>query len=95
MPLEAMASGKPVVAFARGGALETVLEGVPARTGELFREQTLDALCAGPVQVRSLDFDGNALREFALSFDRERYKANMKEYIGARWEEFRARSLQP
>ena len=95
VPLEAMASGKPVVAFARGGALETVLEGVPARTGVLFREQTLDALCAGLVQVRSLDFDGNALREFALSFDRERYKANMKEYIGARWEEFRARSLQP
>lgn len=41
VPLEAMACGKPVIAFGRGGALETVAEG---RTGLFFREQTADAL---------------------------------------------------
>ncbi|RME75643.1 MAG: glycosyltransferase family 4 protein, partial [Chloroflexi bacterium] len=41
-PVEAQAAGRPVIAFARGGALDTVLEGT---TGLFFREQTVDALC--------------------------------------------------
>lgn len=41
VPVEAMASGKPVLAYGRGGALETVVDG---RTGLFFREQTVDAI---------------------------------------------------
>ena len=40
-PLEAQAAGRPVIAFAGGGALETVVAG---RTGEFFAEQTVESL---------------------------------------------------
>ena len=41
VPLEVMASGRPVIAFGQGGALDTVVEG---KTGVLFRDQTVDSL---------------------------------------------------
>ena len=41
VPVEAQASGRPVVAYGAGGALETVVEG---RTGEFFRNSTVDSL---------------------------------------------------
>jgi glycosyltransferase involved in cell wall biosynthesis len=94
VPVEAMASGKPVVAFARGGALETVVEGEPVQTGVLFEEQSVEALCDAIGRVRSVAFDRDALRRFSLGFDREVYKAQMRRYTEARWEEFRAGSLQ-
>ncbi|WP_375687043.1 glycosyltransferase [Pseudooceanicola sp. LIPI14-2-Ac024] len=43
VPVEAMASGRPVIAYDRGGIRDTV---VPDRTGLLFREQSVEALCA-------------------------------------------------
>jgi glycosyltransferase involved in cell wall biosynthesis len=89
-----MASGKPGVAFARGGALETVVEGEPVQTGVLFEEQSVEALCDAIGRVRSVAFDRDALRRFSLGFDREVYKAQMRRYTEARWEEFRAGSLQ-
>lgn len=47
-PVEAQATGRPVIAYAAGGALETVT----ARTGVFFREQTVEALIAA---VRAFD----------------------------------------
>ncbi len=44
VPVEAMARGRPVIAFGRGGATETVIEGV---TGTFFHEQTVEALFEG------------------------------------------------
>lgn len=41
VPVEMMASGRPVIAYGRGGALDTVRDGV---TGVLFPEQSADAL---------------------------------------------------
>ena len=41
VPLEAMASGRPVIAFRSGGAVETIVEG---KTGVFFDEQTIDSL---------------------------------------------------
>ena len=92
VPLEAMASGKPVVAFARGGALETVLETPSLRTGVLFPEQTVDSLISAVRRLARLDFDPDALRAFALRFDREVYKRRIKEYLQEKWTEFAART---
>ncbi len=92
VPLEAMAAGKPVVAFARGGALETVRVGPQVQTGVLFQEQTADALLAAMEQLRSTRFDADALRAFALQFSKETYKRRMKEYIREKWGEFKATS---
>jgi glycosyltransferase involved in cell wall biosynthesis len=95
VPLEAMASGKPVVAFAKGGALETVIEDRDVRTGVLFGEQTEQALARAIREVREVSFDRSALRQFSLGFDREVYKAKTLDYVGARWAEFLEGSLQP
>jgi glycosyltransferase involved in cell wall biosynthesis len=83
-----MASGKPVIAFARGGALETVIDSAKLRTGILFKEQSVDALVDAVQRFRGDDFDANALRTFALGFDRSVFKRCVKEYVEAKWREF-------
>ncbi len=95
VPVEAMAAGKPVIAFARGGALETVIETPTLRTGILFHEQTVDALLTALQKFEATSFDPAALHEFALRFDRRNFLASMKSFIENRWQEFEERSLQP
>lgn len=78
VPVEAMASGKPIVAYGRGGALETVVEG---RTGLFFDDQTPDALNAAldRFEATATDFDADAIARHAARFDasvfRERFAA--------------------
>jgi glycosyltransferase involved in cell wall biosynthesis len=88
VPVEAMASGKPVVAYARGGALETVMETPTLRTGVLFGKQTVDAMVGGLRKVRETRFEPSKLRTFALGFDREIYKEKMRSFIAAKWDLF-------
>ena len=73
VPLEAMASGRPVIAFARGGALETV---IPGETGILFYEQTAAALAAAVCEYeRSIDcFIQSALVDHARQFSIPKFK---------------------
>jgi glycosyltransferase involved in cell wall biosynthesis len=94
VPVEAMATGKPVLAFARGGALETVIEKPGLRTGVLFPEHSVGSLLAGLAALKSAAFDPALLRAHALTFDRELYKRRMKEYCVRRWEEFALESPQ-
>ncbi len=65
-PVEAMAAGKPVVAFRGGGALETVVEGI---TGVYFQRADARSLVDALERVESIRFDGPTLRENALRFD--------------------------
>jgi len=88
VPVEAMATGKPVLALARGGALETVIDTPALRTGVLFREQSARGLAEGLDRLRRTPFDAPAIRSHALTFDREVYKQRMLEYCRRRWEEF-------
>jgi len=64
-PVEAMASGRPVIAYAAGGALDTVLEG---RTGLLFHEQTPESLAHAVREFNDGEFDPASLRRFAEGF---------------------------
>ncbi len=65
VPLEAQACARPVVAFARGGALETV---DPNVSGVFFEEQTPDALAAAVETCRQRVWDRDAVRRHALRF---------------------------
>lgn len=64
-PVEAMAAGKPVVAFRAGGALDTVIDGV---SGVLFDEQTPASLAAAIERADSIAFDPGAIRANAERF---------------------------
>jgi glycosyltransferase involved in cell wall biosynthesis len=92
VPLEAQASGRPVIAYGKGGALETVmpLDGrrqpfpsVGKPTGIFFESSTADHVMAA---VRLFEaskdaFEPAALRARACGFSRARYQAQMKAFI--------------
>ena len=65
-PLEAMAAGRPVIAYAGGGALETVVPGV---TGELFHVPTAEALAEAVLQFRPERYDPLVIAQHARRFD--------------------------
>jgi len=77
VPVEAMASGKPVIAFGQGGATETVVDGV---SGLFFHEQTADALIDAirRFESRSDGFDPRAIRAHAERFSEEAFKERFR-----------------
>ena len=79
VPVEAQAAGTPVVAFGRGGALETVKDG---ETGLFFREQTVDALCGALEEFESRAWSAAACRASAARFGKARFQAEMRKVIG-------------
>ncbi len=76
--VEAQAAGTPVIAYAAGGALESVIDG---ETGVLFREQSAAALAAAVLAAEQQIFVPAALRLNAARFRPERFRALMKEQI--------------
>ena len=87
-PLEAMAAGRPVIAFGQGGALETVVPpgGAEPPTGLFFADQTVDALADGIRRFESgqYRFEPKALRLRAEAFDRALFKERIHGYLTAR-----------
>ncbi|KKU44522.1 MAG: Glycosyl transferase group 1 [Berkelbacteria bacterium GW2011_GWA2_46_7] len=74
-PLEAMASGRPVIAYGEGGALESVVAGV---TGEFFKEQTVESLVATLKNFDASKYDPQKIRAHAMEFDAEKFKEKIK-----------------
>ena len=94
VPLEAAAAGRPTIALARGGALETMAgldDAVP--TAVFFHEQTerglADAMLAFEAAMDR--FDPVAMRARAARFDRPVFRERLREYVESRWLEFQAR----
>lgn len=71
-PVEAMAAGRPVLAFGRGGPAETVREGV---SGLLFPEQSADSLIEAWRRLERLELDPARIRECALPYSEEAFRA--------------------
>lgn len=77
-PLEAMAAGRPVIAFAAGGVLDTV---VPGQTGRFFAQPTAGALAVAVAASRADVYDATAIRRHAEQFGRERFLTRMQALI--------------
>lgn len=77
-PLEAMAAGRPVIAFGAGGALETVVDGV---TGRFFYEPSAAALAAAVAASRADRYDALAIRQYAEGFGRPLFLERMRALI--------------
>lgn len=81
--VEAMACGRPVIAYKDGGALETVRDGV---TGVFFETQTAAALAEAMGQARRAAFDPERIRSHALAFDARRFKQDFARFVREEWE---------
>ncbi len=85
VPLEAQACGRPVVAYGRGGSLETVRGRQPNRTGILFAEQSVTSLVRGIEEFEAADaagsFDAKVIREWADGFRTEVFLARVREFV--------------
>lgn len=77
-PLEANACGKPVIAFAGGGALETIVEGV---TGEFFREPSAASLADVVSGFDDRQFDRAVIRRHAEKFSTQVFKDKIRQLI--------------
>ncbi|MDP1710445.1 MAG: glycosyltransferase [candidate division WWE3 bacterium] len=84
VPVEAMYFGKPVIAFAKGGALETVVAG---KTGEFFREETVDSLAAAwesfdPSKYKPADCIAQAEK-----FSKDRFQKEFSNFVNVKIKE--------
>ncbi len=91
LPLEAQASGTPVIAFGRGGALETV-RGLDQAdpTGIFFYEQTVDAICAAVklFEQEKHRFTRTAFQQQVARFSPESFRMAMKKMIAEKMSTF-------
>lgn len=77
-PVEAQGYGKPVLAYGRGGATETVIDGV---TGVFFQEQTVDAIVDAVKKAQAIAFDKENIRNNAVNFDTDVFKDKLMNVI--------------
>ena len=99
-PLEAQACGTPVIAFGKGGALETIVPlpdaeragSSPAPTGVFFREQSVAAIIAAVERFEAAGaaITPEACRENALRFAPERFRAEFTAFVEQQWANFQS-----
>jgi len=91
MPLEAMSCGTPVIAYAAGGALETVVGG---KTGLFFNEQSVEAIKQA-VQVFDVRrFDVEVIRNHAKQFDKLIFRQRIKSLVDNWYANFKAANIE-
>lgn len=74
VPLESMASGRPVIAYRGGGAVETIIEG---KTGIFFNEQNKESIIEALNTFKYINFNSGTCRTQAQKFDIEIFKNNV------------------
>jgi glycosyltransferase involved in cell wall biosynthesis len=83
--LEAQACGIPVIAYGRGGALESV---VPGKTGLFFPELKVESLLSVLDKFKSMEFNKNVIRENAMRFSRNIFKEKIASCLRDKWSAF-------
>jgi glycosyltransferase involved in cell wall biosynthesis len=89
--VESMASGRPVIAFAAGGACETVVE---KKTGTFFEEQSWECLADIVVRFKPENFNPAEIKIYAEQFGADRFKKEINTLIGNKWEEIKGSQIK-
>lgn len=97
VPVEAQACGKPVIAFGRGGALETVIGAYPGEsslskqklTGIFFKEQSINSLIEAVRAWEKVEFDPHFIRQNTLRFDSRIFKDKIKDFVDQKLDQHR------
>lgn len=82
-PIEAMACGKPVLAYGHGGVCETVIEGI---TGEFFNEESIASMEDGLARLMKnySNYLPSKCREQAEKFSKKTFENNIKRIVNAK-----------
>ena len=86
VPVEAFATGTPVIAFGKGGALETVSAG---KTGEFFSEQTADSIAEVVKNFDSKKYLVETLVQESKRFSEEKFQKSFKEFVLKSYENYK------
>jgi glycosyltransferase involved in cell wall biosynthesis len=78
VPVEVQAAGVPVIAYGRGGAADSVVDG---ETGILYDESSVESLCAAIERFEATSFDEDELRRRAAAFSPERFRREISEFL--------------
>ena len=88
VPVEAQMCGTPVIAYGKGGVLDTVIpdradnrHAVGKSTGIFFNELTCEALAKAVQEFENMEFDSNFIRQYAQQFSRERFKKEIFDFV--------------
>ncbi|MFQ5560568.1 MAG: glycosyltransferase [Nitrospinota bacterium] len=97
VPVEVQAAGRPVIAYQKGGLLETVIppageavEQISQATGLFFKEQNVKSLVEAVTKFERVQeyFDSEKIRENALKFDQSVYRKKITDFIEKKYSEF-------
>jgi len=88
-PVEAMASGRPVIAYSEGGVLETVIDG---QTGKLFPEQSWESLVDTIIKFKPADFNPQEIKNHADKFNTQNFYQKIQGFVQDSWQNFKAKS---
>ncbi len=80
--VEAMAAGRPIIAFGQGGAAETVMDGV---TGTFFEMQTWEDIGNAAIRFDPSRYDPRKIRAHAETFGKAAFQKRLKERLGTAW----------
>lgn len=89
-PVESMAAGRPVIAYRRGGALETVIDGL---SGVLFDEQSWEELADTVLHFNHKQFNPQAIRAHAEQFDTRIFRQKIYALVHGLWREHEKKIL--
>lgn len=84
-PIEAMASGRPVIAYNKGGATETVIDG---QTGKLFNEQSWEELIDTVIKFKPEQYNPQELKQHAEKFNSHNFYTQIREFVDSKYREF-------
>jgi glycosyltransferase involved in cell wall biosynthesis len=76
--VEANSAGRPVIAYAAGGALDTQVDGL---TGVLFHPQSVEGLVEAVERADAIDFDPTTIRQHARRFDVKVFRERMMQLV--------------
>jgi glycosyltransferase involved in cell wall biosynthesis len=84
VPVEAQACGRPVIAYGKGGVLDSVIDG---KTGVFFKEQTVESLKNAIEKFETMEFNKEEIREHALEFDEKVFQEKIRKFVEEKVEE--------
>jgi glycosyltransferase involved in cell wall biosynthesis len=84
--IEAMASGRPVIAYAAGGAKETIIDNF---SGKLFDEQSWECLIDTIIKFKATAFDPQVIKDYSYRYDVENFHQQIKSYVETEYQKYK------